>query len=296
MSASSGEPYGNPRSNNGPLSRGPLEDAPEGGGRQQSDKNATDAAPEVKTGLTPDQIAPPPAPWKRTKRREMLAVDVAVAPLRTQLPMPMAPDRHAEPSSPDSPAAALVGAWRAIGVAVVMIGIAGYLWSDARWTTPPRRTAAVSDRVDVGRQPLSAPNHEPPFGSQTMKMGSSMSVPVPAAADDRAATPRIATTDQPVRQATAAEIAMMMKQGELFMANGDISGARLVFQRAAEARDGAAALALAETYDPLVLGKSSTKAGIISDVAVARRWYERASELGSTAARERIARLAGFGE
>jgi TPR repeat protein len=178
-----------------------------------------------------------------------------------------------------------------------MIGIAGYLWSHAPWRTPPRQTAAVSDRVDLAQQPfVSAPNHEPPSGSQPMKMGSSTSVPVPAAAADTAAMPGIAATSQPLRQATAAEIAMMMKQGELFMENGDISGARLVFQRAAEAGDGAAALALAETYDPLVLGKSSTKAGIISDVAIARSWYQRAVELGSTAARERIARLAEFGE
>jgi hypothetical protein len=138
MSASSGEPYGNPRLNNGPLSRGPLGDAPEGGGRQQSDENANDAAPEVKTGLTSDQIAPPPAPWKRTKRREVPAVDVAVAQWRTRLPI--APDRNVEPPSPDTPAAALGGAWRPSVIAVVMIGTAGYLWSHAPWTTPPRRT------------------------------------------------------------------------------------------------------------------------------------------------------------
>ena len=293
MSASSGEPYGNPRSNNGPLNRGALEDAPEGGGRQQSDENANHATPEVKTGLTPDQTAPPPAPWKRTKRRGVPAVDVAAAPLRPRLPM--APDRNAQAPSPDSPAAAWSGAWRTIGVAVVMIGIALLLWSHA--PTPPRRTAAVSDRADVARQPLvSVPKREPPFASQPTQTGSSTSVPVPAATADPAAMPEMAATGQPPRQATAADIAMMMKQGELFMANADISGARLVFQRAAEAGDAAAALALAETYDPLVLGKSSTKAGIISDVAVARHWYERASELGSAAARERIARLAAFGE
>lgn len=85
---------------------------------------------------------------------------------------------------------------------------------------------------------------------------------------------------------------MLMKQGELFMANADVSGARLIFRRAAEAGDAAAALALAETYDPLMLGKSAATAGIISDIAVARSWYERARDLGSTVAGERIARLA----
>jgi hypothetical protein len=291
MSASNGELYGKPRPNDGPLGRGPSKDAPQGGGRQQSDNDANDAAPGVKTALPPDQTTTPPAPWRRTKRREGLAGDVAIAQVRTR--SPVAPYR--QPPPPGSPAAALAGEWRAIGViAVVLIGAAGYLWSHAPW---PRRAAPASDRMDVAQRPfVSAPNHEPAFTSQPMGMRSPASVPGRGAAADTAAMPRIASAGRPLRQTNAAEIAMMMKQGELFMANADISGARLVFQRAAEAGDAAAALALAETYDPLVLGKSGTKAGIISDVAVARRWYERASELGSTAARERIARLAEFGE
>jgi TPR repeat protein len=88
----------------------------------------------------------------------------------------------------------------------------------------------------------------------------------------------------------------MMKQGEQFIANADIAGARLVFRRAAEAGDAAATVALAETYDPLVLAKSGTKGGIRSDIVVARRWYEKARELGSPIALERIARLPQSGQ
>jgi TPR repeat protein len=85
----------------------------------------------------------------------------------------------------------------------------------------------------------------------------------------------------------------MVKSGLEYMANGKIGAARLMFQSAAEAGEAAAAFALAETYDPVVLEKLGTKGGITPDVALARRWYEKAKELGSSAAPERIARLTG---
>jgi hypothetical protein len=92
--------------------------------------------------------------------------------------------------------------------------------------------------------------------------------------------------------AAAAEVALMMKNGTQLMANGDIAAARMMFQRAAEAGEAAAAFALAETYDPLVLKKLGARGGITSDVAQAQSWYEKARDLGSTAAPERLERLA----
>jgi TPR repeat protein len=53
-----------------------------------------------------------------------------------------------------------------------------------------------------------------------------------------------------------------------------------------------AAFALAETYDPLVLAKG----GVPPDVVVARAWYEKARDLGSTTASERLERLARMAE
>ena len=93
------------------------------------------------------------------------------------------------------------------------------------------------------------------------------------------------------RHLDAAEIALLMKKGLEFMANGNIGAARLMFQPAAEAGEAMAAFALAETYDPLVLEKLAAKGGITPDVALAHAWYERAKELGSTVALERMARL-----
>lgn len=93
------------------------------------------------------------------------------------------------------------------------------------------------------------------------------------------------------RQLSEAEIAVMMKRGVEYMANGNIGAARLMFRPVAEAGEAMAAFALAETYDPLVLEKLGTTGGIRSDVALAQRWYEKAKELGSAAAPERLLKL-----
>jgi TPR repeat protein len=82
-----------------------------------------------------------------------------------------------------------------------------------------------------------------------------------------------------------------LKLGADLMAAGDIAAARTMFARVAEAGEAAGAFALAETYDPAVLGTMGLRGGITADPAQARRWYEKAREMGSSAAPERIARL-----
>jgi hypothetical protein len=87
------------------------------------------------------------------------------------------------------------------------------------------------------------------------------------------------------------EIKLFMKQGEQFIAAGDVVTARIVFQRAAEAGDANAAMALGATYDPTVLAKLGV-AGLGADVEKARTWYQKAESLGSTEATRRLAILA----
>jgi hypothetical protein len=57
-----------------------------------------------------------------------------------------------------------------------------------------------------------------------------------------------------------------------------------------------AAFALAETYDPLMLRKLTPKGGLVSDVGLAHIWYQKAKDLGSAAAPERLERLARLPE
>lgn len=88
----------------------------------------------------------------------------------------------------------------------------------------------------------------------------------------------------------------MMKRGAEFMANLNVGAARKIYQAAAEAGDPAAAFALAETYDPLVIVRLGAKGGIVANVALANRWYETAKRLGSPAAPERLNQLARLPE
>jgi hypothetical protein len=90
----------------------------------------------------------------------------------------------------------------------------------------------------------------------------------------------------------AAEIALIMQKGAALIGIGNVAGARLMFQHAAEAGDPVAAFALAESFDPLVLGKLNAKGGIAANVALAQAWYQKAKDLGSAAAPERLERLA----
>src|SRR5215472_10028300 len=94
------------------------------------------------------------------------------------------------------------------------------------------------------------------------------------------------------RQHNASEIAAMMKSGAESMSNGDVSGARLMYQRLAKEGEASAALALAESYDPPMLRKSNITRAITPDVALAQSWYEKAKALGSSVAAERLEALA----
>jgi len=94
-----------------------------------------------------------------------------------------------------------------------------------------------------------------------------------------------------IRQLDQEEIAGLIKRGEAFIAAGDLAAARLVLQRAAEGGDPRATMTLAGTYDPIVLEKLGVQ-GFASDISLARKWYERAKELGSPEAQPRLEMLA----
>jgi hypothetical protein len=72
---------------------------------------------------------------------------------------------------------------------------------------------------------------------------------------------------------------------------GNVFAARRFFERAAEAGLAQSAVALAATYDPDELAKLTNVVGLEPDVASARRWYEKARDLGAVEAAERLRRL-----
>jgi TPR repeat protein len=93
------------------------------------------------------------------------------------------------------------------------------------------------------------------------------------------------------RKISATEVHALLARGNALEATGDLAGARLVFQRAAEAGNARAAFMLAETYDPIVL-ETLRESGLASNVETARVWYAKAKDLGSDEAPERLERLA----
>jgi hypothetical protein len=94
-----------------------------------------------------------------------------------------------------------------------------------------------------------------------------------------------------VRALQPEEIRLLVQQGEKFASDGDIVTARMLFERAAKAGDAPAALALAASYDPIVLARAGVL-GIDTDVEKARLWYQKAENLGSAQALERLNALA----
>jgi hypothetical protein len=95
-----------------------------------------------------------------------------------------------------------------------------------------------------------------------------------------------------LQDAERARAEHMLALGEAYLADGNVIGARDFFERAADAGLPAAALRMAATYDPAELGRLNAH-GVVPDLAFARKWYERARELGAAEAAERLARLGG---
>lgn len=86
------------------------------------------------------------------------------------------------------------------------------------------------------------------------------------------------------------EARRLCAQGLVALAQGSIASARAYLQRAAEAGDARALLALGETYDPVALARIGAR-GLKGDAARARDYYAQALAAGVSVARERMAAL-----
>jgi hypothetical protein len=84
---------------------------------------------------------------------------------------------------------------------------------------------------------------------------------------------------------------MLMSRADASFKKGDVSGARVIYEYLAMQGSAMAAIAMGESYDPLVLNKLVVM-GLAPDAAKARQWYEKAEQLGSGDARSRLNALA----
>jgi hypothetical protein len=90
-----------------------------------------------------------------------------------------------------------------------------------------------------------------------------------------------------VRQINPSELTSLLKRAEALVSTGDLPAARLLLNRLAEAHNARAAFDLAATYDPTVI-KALGAVSASPDLTLARTWYERARDWGSTNASEKL--------
>jgi hypothetical protein len=117
------------------------------------------------------------------------------------------------------------------------------------------------------------------------------SVTAPPVAETSAPAPAPDANDRRALRLDSEEVAILVKRGNDFIANGDFAAARLLLRRAAEAGSAEGAFALGTTFDPVMLQRLGA-IGAAPDLAEARRWYQRAAELGSRTASQQLAGLA----
>lgn len=147
--------------------------------------------------------------------------------------------------------------------------------------TVPQVTFAAEEKTPV---PLSAM----PLWLQQSGISIVVKTPEPAA-------PVVSSSGAASKLALNPDIATLVKRGKAFMTDGDVVAARLLLQRAAEAGNAEAALALGASFDPLII-KQAGAIGVQTDAAQARQWYQKAAALGSDTASKQLANLASAGQ
>ena len=177
---------------------------------------------------------------------------------------------------------------RICGLAVSMLAIlAAALNSDASSALIDKSklfiSATIGERLAAHAASLNAgvPRSEANTEAVVSADHTALHSEVPAVPGNGAASPK--TLD-------AETVAALTIRAKNLLALGDIAGARLLLERVANAQDASAALLLAQTYDPTVLGVRDTRS-VTPDPVLARDWYRKAASLGSEAAQQRLAQI-----
>lgn len=102
----------------------------------------------------------------------------------------------------------------------------------------------------------------------------------PEAASESTKAPDAAAGAPTSTNLTSNGIKALINRGDLLLGSGDITSARLFYERAANAPDAQAALRLGESYDPAFLQRARLNR-TAGSVSLAAQWYQRAGELGA---------------
>ena len=232
----------------------------------------------------------------------------STAPARAEPPAPVAPAARTTPIA-HAPARKALPMTLVVGfgsLALVVSTTLFVLSLGHRAEAPPVQAepasiAAVSapaaPLVPVPAQPEAQPIAAPPAGVPAPPVAAS--APAPAASDAVPAS-RAPTADTPAAPAptiaaapgpnTGPEADALLARGDDLLMTGDITAARLFYQRAAEQGNAAAATAVGQTYDPAVLELLRVR-GVRGDAQMAAEWYRKAIAAGDRQAEVRLKRL-----
>jgi hypothetical protein len=185
-----------------------------------------------------------------------------------------------------------------LGCIAIILSVSLYWLSEAGRTVapspvsvvavPPSAPPQVAPAADVASAPpeipVAATPQAPPADSQGTALprveAPTADAPAEVAENGSAPAPQRAAPPAPVDASLSSdEIESLMVRGDQLLATGDISAARLFFQRAAEQGNGPAATEVGKTFDPLFLEQAHVR-GIRGDAAIAAQWYRRAAAAG----------------
>jgi hypothetical protein len=162
--------------------------------------------------------------------------------------------------------------------------------------TPPAATTAQTATL-AGQAPTPAASEweaKLTFGSLLSPPGrpkSEVGAPLAKALEATSTVGSPAPRNQPtVPTFSAAETAGLLARGDWLFATGDVSAARLLYERAADAGEARAAVRLGESFDPFYLDGSHLR-GLQGDRDMALFWYRHARDLGATGVASRLKKL-----
>jgi len=160
-------------------------------------------------------------------------------------------------------------------IVVTLVSIDGSVLAETR------ATLAISAAAQKNERNLMARDPGPPSSASILRAGVGDGT-------ERSAQPPQSGFSMPPQDRERA--VRLVKKGDEQLAEGNIAAARLFYERAADAGLAQGAMALAGTFDATELAQLGVR-GIQPDPKQARRWYERAQQLGASDAEERLRRI-----
>jgi hypothetical protein len=145
---------------------------------------------------------------------------------------------------------------------------------------PPERPSSAGDLIASDENNQSFGKGAPGFEVRL----ASPDPPSPAAltAEPGPGSSAPAPTPERVPRLSAGQIAELLARGDLFLHAGDVTSARLFYERAADAGDWQAAIRMGATFDPAFLGRAGVRT--VGEPTKAQSWYRHALDLGAPGA------------